>query len=58
MNSEELKKRTKAFAHRCVKLAMALPETALGKHLSGTGYQVFNVRCCQLSRDLPFAIKG
>ncbi len=35
MNSEELKKRTKEFAHRCVKLAMALPETALGKHLRG-----------------------
>ena len=33
MNREELTKRTKKFAHRCVKLAMALPETALGKHL-------------------------
>ena len=33
MNREELIKRTKEFAHRCVKLAMALPETALGKHL-------------------------
>jgi four helix bundle protein len=35
MNREELIKRTKEFAHRCVKLAMALPETALGKHLRG-----------------------
>jgi four helix bundle protein len=35
MKSEELTKRTKDFAHRCVKLAMALPETALGKHLRG-----------------------
>ena len=35
MNREELTKRTKEFAHRCVKLAMALPETALGKHLKG-----------------------
>ncbi len=35
MNSEELKKRTKEFAHRCVKLAMALPETTLGKHFRG-----------------------
>jgi four helix bundle protein len=35
MKSEELVKRTKEFAHRCVKLAMALPETALGKHLRG-----------------------
>ena len=35
MNREELIKRTKEFTHRCVKLAMALPETALGKHLRG-----------------------
>jgi four helix bundle protein len=35
MDSEELKKRTKEFAHRCVKLAMALPNTQLGEHLRG-----------------------
>jgi four helix bundle protein len=35
MNPEELKKRTKEFAHRCVKLALALPETKLGRHLQG-----------------------
>jgi four helix bundle protein len=35
MKSEELIKRTKAFAHRCVKLATALPETTLGKHIRG-----------------------
>ena len=35
MNREELTKRTKQFAHRCVKLAMALPETPLGKHIGG-----------------------
>jgi len=35
MNREELIKRAKAFAHRCVKLAMALPETALGRHIRG-----------------------
>ena len=35
MKSDELTKRTKEFAHRCVKLAMALPDTALGKHLRG-----------------------
>ncbi len=33
MDSEELKKRTKDFAHRCVKLAMALPNTPLGRHV-------------------------
>lgn len=35
MNREELTERTKEFAHRCVNLAMALPETALGEHLKG-----------------------
>ncbi len=35
MKGEDLIKRTKEFAHRCVKLAMALPETPLGKHLRG-----------------------
>ena len=35
MNREELTKRTEDFAHRCVRLAMALPETALGRHIKG-----------------------
>ena len=35
MKTEELKIRTKQFAHRCVKLAIALPKTQLGKHISG-----------------------
>ena len=35
MDSEELKRRTKAFAHRCVKLSMALPKTYLGNHICG-----------------------
>ena len=30
---KDLKKRTKEFAHRCVKLSLALPETDLGKHI-------------------------
>jgi four helix bundle protein len=33
MNSDELKKRTNDFAHRCVKLAMAMPDTPLGRHI-------------------------
>jgi four helix bundle protein len=33
MNREKLTERTKESAHRCVKLALALPETALGNHL-------------------------
>jgi len=35
MNATELKQRTKDFAHRCVKLSMALPQTALGNHIRG-----------------------
>jgi len=30
---KDLKERTKEFAHRCVKLAMALPDTVLGRHI-------------------------
>ncbi len=35
MKSEELRKRTKAFAHQCVKLAMLLPKNSLGNHVRG-----------------------
>jgi len=33
MKNEELKERTKDFAHRCVKLALALPKSTLGNHI-------------------------
>ena len=33
MRPEDLKKRTKEFAHRVVKLCLALPKTALGDHV-------------------------
>ncbi len=33
MNPEELKLRTKQFAHRCVKLAIALPNSSVGRHI-------------------------
>jgi four helix bundle protein len=33
MNQSELKQRTKEFAHRCVKLSLALPKTDLGNHV-------------------------
>jgi four helix bundle protein len=33
MDAKELKKRTKEFAHRCVKLAVTLPKTDLGTHI-------------------------
>ena len=32
---EELKRRTKDFAHRCVKLAISLPDVTLGRHIKG-----------------------
>ena len=35
MTAEELKIRTKSFAHRCVKLAVSLPKTKLGYHIQG-----------------------
>ena len=35
MDKDELKKRTKNFAHRCVKLCLALPNSRLGKHIKG-----------------------
>jgi len=35
MDENTLKKRTKEFAHRCIKLCMALPETYLGRHIKG-----------------------
>ncbi len=35
MTKEELKNRTKQFAHRCVKLALSLPNDKLGLHIQG-----------------------
>ena len=33
MNKEQLKKRTKEFAHRCVKLSLVLPDGYLANHI-------------------------
>ncbi len=33
MTKDELKNRTKLFAHNCVKLALALPKNILGRHI-------------------------
>jgi four helix bundle protein len=35
MEGEQLRKRTKEFAHRCIKVALALPDTPLGRHVRG-----------------------
>ena len=58
MNREELTERTKKFAHRCVKLAMALPETPLGKHFRGQVIRcstsvAANYRAACLSQSKP-----
>ena len=34
MDAEELKERTRQFAHRCVKLGLALPNGVLGHHIT------------------------
>ncbi len=35
MTNEELKTRSKHFAHRCVKLCLSLPNSILGRHIQG-----------------------
>jgi len=35
VNSEDLKRRTKQFAHKCIKLTNKLPQTKLGSHIQG-----------------------
>ena len=35
MNEKDLKKRTKIFVHRCVKLCTSLPNSVLGRHIQG-----------------------
>lgn len=35
ITKNELLERTKHFAHRCVKLALSLPNNRLGNHLQG-----------------------
>jgi four helix bundle protein len=35
MDEKALKRRTKDFAHRCVKLSVTLPRTYLGNHIKG-----------------------
>lgn len=35
MNAEDLKKRTKQFAHKCVAIGISLPNNYLGNHIKG-----------------------
>jgi len=39
MKGDELKRRTKEFAHRCVKLAVALPSKQISDHQRSWGHE-------------------
>lgn len=52
-----LQRRLKEFAHRCVKVACALPDTSLGKHIRGqlircSTSTAANYRACCLAQSL------
>lgn len=56
MKEYDLKKRTKEFAHRCVKLALALPKNSLGYNIQGQLIRcstsvAANYRACCLSQS-------
>ena len=58
MESEKLKNRTNQFAHRCIKLTMALPNTQLGRHVRGQLIRcstsvASNYRATCLARSMP-----
>ncbi len=58
MTNNELKKRTKVFAHRCVKLALSLPNTTLGRHIQGqlircSTSEAANYRAACLAQSKP-----
>ncbi|PKL49425.1 MAG: four helix bundle protein [Planctomycetes bacterium HGW-Planctomycetes-1] len=60
---KQLEKRTNDFAHRCVKLAVALEGTKLGNHISGqlircSTSAAANYRACNLAQSrAAFAAK-
>lgn len=57
MNRQEPAERVTHFAHRCVKLALALPETPLGRHIRSplircsTGGAAANYRAAGLAQS-------
>jgi four helix bundle protein len=58
VNSEELKERSKSFAHRCVNLAAALPKSDVGRVVSGQLIRsatsvASNYRAACLARSKP-----
>jgi len=57
MTEDDLKKRTKQFALRILKLVAALPRTIAGRTIGGQ-LAVWNLGCSQLSSGLPSALKS
>lgn len=58
---EEMKKRTKKFAHDCVKFAIDLPKTPLGNHIRGQLIRcstsvAANYRAACLAQTVPLFI--
>ena len=58
MDADDLKDRIKNFAHRCVKLSLALPESPLGRHIKGQFIRcstsaAANYRAACLSQSKP-----
>jgi four helix bundle protein len=60
---EELKRRTKEFAHRCVKLATTLPDTPLARHIrnqlirSSTSVAAYYRATCLAQSKAQFSAK-
>jgi four helix bundle protein len=63
MKDSDLKARTKEFAHACVKLALQLPDTPLGKYIrfqlikSSTSIAANYRACCLAQSKDAFAAK-
>jgi four helix bundle protein len=58
---EEMKKRTKMFAHQCVKFAVTLPQDQLGNHIRGQLIRAStsvaaNYRASCISQSIPVII--
>jgi hypothetical protein len=58
MDADDLKKRTKLFALRVLKLAAALPKTIEGRAIRSQLVRAGTYVGGELSRDLPCAIKS
>ena len=55
MEKNELQQRSKEFAHRCVKLCLALPKTILGRHIKG---QLIFSLCCNYTLKYEYTVSN